>query len=46
VRAGETPRDVVKVAMDAIPDRLLGIVLNAVDEPGYARYLRNEAAAV
>ena len=46
VRAGETPRDVVKVAMDAIPDRLLGIVLNGVDEPGYARYLAHEAVAV
>ena len=46
VRAGETPRDVVKVAMDALPDRVLGIVLNGVDEPAYARYLRNENVAV
>jgi len=43
VRAGETPRDVVRMAVDALPDRLLGIVLNGVAEPGYARYLRNEA---
>ena len=45
VRAGETPRDVVRVAMDALPDRVLGIVLNGVEEPGYARYLRQEALA-
>jgi protein-tyrosine kinase len=45
VRAGETPRELVRVAMDALPDRLLGIVLNGVAEPGYARYLRDEAAA-
>lgn len=45
VRAGETPRDVVRVAMDALPDRVLGIVLNGIEEPGYARYLRQEALA-
>jgi Mrp family chromosome partitioning ATPase len=42
VRAGETPRDVVRMAIDSLPDRLLGIVLNGVEDTGY-RYLRNEA---
>jgi len=46
VRAGETPRDVVRMAIDALPDRVLGIVLNGVDEPGYRRYLRSEAIGV
>jgi protein-tyrosine kinase len=45
VKAGETPREVVRLAVEALGDRLLGIVLNGVDEPGYARYLRHEAAA-
>jgi len=44
VRAGETPRDLVRMAIDALPQRLLGIVLNGVDEPGYARHLKAEAA--
>jgi capsular exopolysaccharide synthesis family protein len=44
VRAGETPRDAVRMAVDALNTKLVGIVLNGVDEPGYARYLRNEAA--
>ena len=46
VKAGETPRDVVRLAVEALGDRLLGIVLNGVEEPGYARYLRQEAAAL
>lgn len=46
VRAGATPRDVVKMAVDTLPDRLVGIVLNGVDEPSYARYLRNETVGV
>ena len=45
VRAGETPRDVVRLAVETLGDRLLGIVLNGVEEPGYARYLRQEALA-
>jgi capsular exopolysaccharide synthesis family protein len=45
VKAGETPRDVVRLAVEVLGDRLLGIVLNGVEEPGYARYLRHEAAA-
>lgn len=43
VRAGETPRDVVRMAIDALPNRLLGIVLNDVEDTGYQRYLRTEA---
>ncbi len=43
VRAGETPRDVVRMAIDALPERLLGIVLNDVEDMGYERYLRHEA---
>jgi protein-tyrosine kinase len=43
VRAGETPRDVVRLAVETLSDRLIGIVLNGVEEPGYARYLRNDA---
>jgi capsular exopolysaccharide synthesis family protein len=43
VRAGETPRDVVRMAIDSLPDRLLGIVLNDVEDAGYHRYLRSEA---
>jgi capsular exopolysaccharide synthesis family protein len=43
VRAGATPRDVVRMAVDTLPDRLVGIVLNGIEEPAYARYLRNEA---
>ncbi len=46
VKAGETPRDVVRLAVEALGDRLLGIVLNGVEEPGYARYLRHEGAAL
>lgn len=39
VRAGTTPRDVVLMAVETLAERLIGIVLNGVDEPGYARYL-------
>ncbi len=46
VKAGETPRDVVRLAVETLGDRLLGIVLNGVEEPGYARYLRQEAVAL
>jgi Mrp family chromosome partitioning ATPase len=46
VRAGQTPRDVVKMALETLSHRLVGIVLNCIEEPSYARYLRNEAAAV
>ena len=46
VKAGETPRDVVRLAVETLGDRLLGIVLNGVEEPGYARYLRQEALTV
>ncbi|HET9598176.1 MAG TPA: CpsD/CapB family tyrosine-protein kinase [Anaeromyxobacteraceae bacterium] len=46
VRAGETPREAVRLAVDTLQDRLVGIVLNGVEEPGYARYLRNEAVGV
>ena len=46
VRAGQTQRDVVKMALEALSHRLVGIVLNCIEEPSYARYLRNEAAAV
>lgn len=45
VKAGETPRELVRLAVEALGDRLLGIVLNGVEEPGYARYLRHEASA-
>jgi len=45
VKAGETPREVVRLAVEGLGDRLLGIVLNGVEEPGYARYLRHEAPA-
>ena len=41
--AGETPREVVRMAVDALGDRVVGIVLNGVEENGYARYLRNDA---
>jgi capsular exopolysaccharide synthesis family protein len=43
VRAGATPRDVVRMTVETLPDRLVGIVLNGVDQPAYARYLRSEA---
>lgn len=46
VRAGATPRDVVKMAVETLSHRLVGIVLNCIEEPSYARYLRNEARAV
>jgi len=46
VKAGETPRDIVRLAVETLGDRLLGIVLNGVEEPGYARYLRQEAVAL
>jgi Mrp family chromosome partitioning ATPase len=46
VRAGETPREAVRLAVDTLQERLVGIVLNGVEEPGYARYLRNEAVGV
>jgi capsular exopolysaccharide synthesis family protein len=45
VRAGETPREVVRMAVDALADKVVGIVLNGVEENGYARYLRNDAVA-
>jgi protein-tyrosine kinase len=45
VRAGETPREVVRMAVDALADKVVGIVLNGVEENGYARYLRNDAIA-
>jgi protein-tyrosine kinase len=45
VRAGETPREVVRMAVDALGDKVLGIVLNGVEENGYVRYMRNEAIA-
>jgi capsular exopolysaccharide synthesis family protein len=44
VRAGQTPRDVVRMAVEALAHRLVGIVLNCVEEPSYARYLRTEEA--
>jgi len=44
VKAGETPRDVVRMAVETLGPNLLGLVLNGVEEPGYARYLRGEAA--
>lgn len=40
VRAAATPREAVRLAVEELSDRLLGLVLNGVDEPGYARYLR------
>jgi len=43
VRAGETPREVVRLAVDALAEKVVGIVLNGVEENGYARYLRNDA---
>ena len=46
VRAGETPREAVRMAVDTLSERLVGIVLNGVEEPGYARYLRNEAVGI
>ena len=46
VRAGATPRDVVRMAVETLSHRLVGIVLNCIEEPSYARYLRNEAVAV
>lgn len=46
VKAGKTPRDVVRLAVEALGDRLLGLVLNGVEEPGYARYLGGEAVTI
>ncbi len=46
VRAGETPRDAVRMAVEALSDRLIGIVLNCAEQPSYSRYMRNEAFAV
>jgi len=46
IRAGATPRDVVKMAVETLSHRLVGIVLNCIEEPSYARYLRGEAQAV
>jgi capsular exopolysaccharide synthesis family protein len=43
VRAGATPREAVRAAVDTLSDKLVGMVLNGVDEPGYARYLREDA---
>jgi capsular exopolysaccharide synthesis family protein len=45
VRAGETPREVVRMAVDALADKVVGIVLNGVEENGYARYLSSDAVA-
>lgn len=49
VRAGTTPRAVVRLALDAIGDRAAGIVLNAVDAgasvQGRWLYANGEAAA-
>ncbi|HTP26037.1 MAG TPA: CpsD/CapB family tyrosine-protein kinase [Anaeromyxobacteraceae bacterium] len=40
VLAGATPRDVVQMAVESLSDRLLGIVLNGVEQPAHAeRYL-------
>ena len=44
--AGETPREVVRMAVDALADKVVGIVLNGVEENGYERYLRNEAIPI
>jgi protein-tyrosine kinase len=46
IRAGATPRDVVKMAVETLSHRLVGIVLNCIEEPSYARYLRDEGQAV
>lgn len=45
VRAGQTPRDVVRMAVETLSDRLVGMVLNGVEEHGYQRYLRDDAQA-
>lgn len=45
VRAGETPREVVRMAVEALSEKVVGLVLNGVEENGYARYLRNDAVA-
>jgi len=45
VRAGETPREVVRMAVDALSDKVVGLVLNGVEEDGYARYLRGDGVA-
>ncbi len=44
VRAGVTPRDLVRMTVESLSGRLLGLVLNGVDEPGYARYLESNVA--
>jgi protein-tyrosine kinase len=45
VRAGETPREVVRMAVDSLSEKVIGIVLNGVEDAGYARYLHSDAAA-
>jgi protein-tyrosine kinase len=45
VRAGATPREVVRMAVDSLSEKVVGIVLNGVEDAGYARYLRNDAIA-
>ncbi|MFL5302163.1 MAG: CpsD/CapB family tyrosine-protein kinase [Anaeromyxobacteraceae bacterium] len=45
VRAGATPREVVRMAVDSLAEKVVGIVLNGVEDAGYARYLRNDAIA-
>jgi capsular exopolysaccharide synthesis family protein len=44
VRVGETPRDMVRMAVETLSHRLIGIVLNCAEQPSYSRYLRHEAA--
>ncbi len=43
VRVGETPRDMVRIAVETLSHRLIGIVLNCAEQPSYSRYLRHEA---
>jgi Mrp family chromosome partitioning ATPase len=43
VRVGETPRDAVRMAVEALSHRLIGIVLNCAEQPSYSRYLRHES---
>jgi protein-tyrosine kinase len=43
VRAGATPREVVRMAVDSLSEKVIGIVLNGVEDAGYARYLCNDA---
>jgi protein-tyrosine kinase len=43
VRAGQTPRELVRMAVDSLSEKIIGIVLNDVEDAGYARYLRSDA---